>query len=62
MRFMDLISRSAAAPHVRPGDRGRRLVRVKFVALPMEAAAPARRFSLRAFFSRVIDRLAAARP
>jgi hypothetical protein len=65
---MDLMPCPATA---RPGstvargrcdDRARRLVRVKFVSLPMESPAPARRSSLMAFISRVIDRLVAARP
>jgi hypothetical protein len=65
---MDLIPCPATAPNGpsnarrKCDDRARRLVRVKFVSLPMESPAPARRSSLMAFISRVIDRLVAARP
>jgi hypothetical protein len=59
---MDPIPRSRAAPHERGDTRARRLVRVKFMALPMDAPAPAPRFSLFAFICRVLGRVAAARP
>jgi hypothetical protein len=52
---MDLITCPAA-------ERARRLVRVKFMALPTESTAPVPRSPLMAFFSRVIGRLVAARP
>jgi hypothetical protein len=42
-------------------QRARRLVQVKFIALPMEAPAP-RRASFVDLISRVIGRLVAARP
>jgi len=62
MRCMDLIPCPVTA--ARPGrdERARRLVQVKFMALPMESPAPARRLPLIEFLFRVIGRLVAARP
>jgi hypothetical protein len=68
MGAMELIPCSAAAPsgstdaRGQCGERTRRLVRVKFVSLPMESPPPARRSLLMDFITRVIRRLVAARP
>ena len=62
MLLMDLMPCSAAGPRDRCNERGRRLVQVKFMALPPEPPAPRRGFSLIEFLTRVIGRLVAARP
>jgi hypothetical protein len=59
---MDFIPCSANAADSRGHQRARRLVQVKFVALPMDAPAPQRRASFFNLISRVIGRLVAARP
>ena len=59
---MDLVPCPANAAARRCDDRARRLVRVKFVALPTESPEPARRSPFIAFLIRVIGRLVAARP
>jgi hypothetical protein len=62
MLRMDLIPCPATAARERCDDRARRLVRVKFVSLPVESTPPARRSPFIGFLSRVIGRLVAARP
>jgi hypothetical protein len=59
---MDLMTCPANAAHPRCDERARRLVQVKFMALPMESPPPARRSPFMDFLSRVIGRLVAARP
>ena len=58
---MDLVPCPANARHP-AGDRARRLVQVKFVALPVDSPEPARRSPFVSFLIRVIGRLVAARP